>query len=294
MRQWPGFTARPGVVLPDPVAVFPTLSHGAAGRDLAAAILAGDLDRAAEMVRRDRRLIATATPPGVTAPGAVADLLTLAVCRGDGDAIRLLLDAGMPPDGVHRGAALVLALLADTPELATILLDAGASPDPQRVPGGVDVIAAMIAFSHVGGVMALLRHGADPHWTDGFGIDRVRAAVDAEQLEIAELFGERGASFWTIARDGSTAAHLVSAAPAVFATVRDLAIRRRLQAALRAQAHRAGLPWPPPSPNDIRARLLAGAWPTPAMVAIGFVAPPGGARADPAGGWSVAGPGMSA
>ena len=266
------FSKRPSVVLPDRTKVLANLSNGGSGRAIAEAILDGRIDDARAMLVRDPRLINTVVthnPRMDAAPtGQSGDLLTLAVSRCDGKMIAMLIEAGMPPDGVKPGNALSLALLADTPDLAEQLLQAGASPDP--LPEGDDPMAAAITFSHPGAVMTLLRHGANPRWADTFGIDRVRLAVDAEQLDIAELLVAKGGSLWTIAEDGSMAAHLIADPAIVFDSPAMNAARARLV----AKAQSDGLMWPPPDRATVKRMVLSGQWPTAAMTAAGMSVSP--------------------
>lgn len=268
------FTKRPSVVLPDRTKVLANLSNGGSGRAVAEAILDGHIEEARAMLARDPRLLTTVVthdPRMDAAPaGQAGDLLTLAVSRCDGDAVAMLLDAGMPPDGAKVGNALTLSLLADTPDLAEQLLQAGASPDPQKVADGEDAMAAAIAFSHPGAVMTLLRHGADPRWADAFGIDRVRLAVDAEQMDIAELLVAKGGSLWTVAEDGSMAAQLLSEDAIVFQSPELKAARDRLIAHAKA----SGLPWPPPDRATVRRMVLSGQWPNAAMAKAGMSVSP--------------------
>lgn len=273
------FTKRPSVALPDRTKVLANLSNGGSGRAVAEAILDGRIDEAQAMLVRDPRLLTTIVthdPRMDAAPtGQAGDLLTLAVSRCDGSAVAMLLGAGMPPDGAKVGNALSLALLADTPDLAEQLLQAGASPDPQKMKGGEDAMAAAIAFSHPGAVMTLLRHGADPRWADAFGIDRVRLAVDAEQIDIAELLVAKGGSLWTVAEDGSMAVHVLTDAAIVFDSPAMKTARDRLVAHAKA----SGLTWPPPDRATVKRMMLSGQWPTAAMAKVGMsVSPQGLAR----------------
>lgn len=267
------FTKRPSVVLPDRNRVLAHLTNGASGRALAEALLDGRVEEARAMLARDSRLIDTVVTVDARMPqppaGQYGDLLTFAVSRCDADAVAMLLEAGMPADGVRRGSALTLALLADAPDLAELLLRAGASPDPQKA-GGEDPMRSAIAFSHIGAVMTLLRHGADPRWHDSFGIDRVRLALDAEQAEIAELLVEKGGTLWSVAGDGSMAVHALLAEPLVFVSAEAKAARARLVE--RAQA--SGLPWPPPDRAMVRRMVAAGSWPTAAMERAGMTVAP--------------------
>ncbi|MFA6118014.1 MAG: hypothetical protein WC729_28775 [Sphingomonas sp.] len=264
------FSKRSSVVLPDRTRVLANVTNGASGRTLAEAVLDGRTGEARAMLARDPRLIGTVVthdPRMSSAPdGQYGDLLTLAVSRCDPDGIAMLLAAGMPANGVRPGNALTLALLADSPDLAEALLRAGASPDPQRLPDGEDAMKSAIAFSHVGGVMTLLRHGADPRWADSFGIDRVRMALDAEQADIAELLVQKGGTLWSVAGDGSMAVHELVAEPVAFTGPEMKAARARLVE--RAKA--SGIGWPPPDRATVRQMVASGAWPTPAMAKAGM------------------------
>jgi hypothetical protein len=268
------FTKRPSVVLPDRNRVLANVGNGASGRAIAEALLDGRIEEARAMLRRDPRLIQTAVthdPRADRAPsGQYGDLLTLAVSRCDAAGARMLLEQGMPADGVQRGNPLSLAVLADTPELAELLLDAGASPDPQKQAGGEDAMRSAIAFSNLGAVMTLVRHGADPRWYDPLGIDRVRLAMDAEQADIAEFLVEKGGTLWTVSDDGSMAAHALLAEPVIF----DSAEMKAARARLVERAKQSGMAWPPPDRATVRQMVASGAWPTAAMAKAGMrVAP---------------------
>lgn len=268
------FTKRPSVVLPDRTKVLANVTNGGSGRAVAEALLDGRIDDAREMLARDPRLLSTVVTHDQrmdAAPvGQSGDLLTLVVSRCNAKGIAMLLGSGMSPNGIKIGSALALALLADSPEMAEQLLQAGASPDPQNTPDGEDAMAAAITFSHPGAVMTLLRHGADPSWTDSFGIDRVRLAVDAEQIDIAELLIAKGGSVWTIAEDGSMAIHALIDAALVFNSPEMNAARKRLV----EQAQVAGLPWPPPDRATVKKMIVSGQWPTAAMTKAGMMASP--------------------
>ncbi|NJB99476.1 ankyrin repeat domain-containing protein [Sphingomonas sp. ABOLD] len=267
------YTKRASVVLPDRIRVLAHLNNGASGRAVAEAIFDGRVDDARAMLARDPRLITTAVldDPKVPQPpaGQYGDLLTLAVARCDADAATMLFAAGMPKDGVKRGNALSLAILADAPTMAEQLLAAGASPDPQA-RGGEDPMRSAISFGHLGGVMTLLRHGADPRWTDRFGIDPVRRAMDAEQAEIAELLVDRGGTLWSVADDGSMAAHALLEPPLIFTSPEMRAARARLL----ERARNAGLGWPPPDRAMVKAQVASGAWPTAEMAHAGMTVAP--------------------
>jgi hypothetical protein len=268
------FTRRAAVVLPDRTKVLANVTNGGAGRALAEAVLDGRVDDARIMLARDPRLLNTVVTHDArmdAAPaGQAGDLLTLAVSRCDAKAIAMLIESGMPPDGVKVGNALALALLADSADMAEQLFAAGASPDPQAREGGDDAMAVAIMFSHPGAVMTLLRHGADPRWADTFGIDRVRLAVDAEQMDIAELLVARGGSLWTVAEDGSMAAHQLADDAIIF----DQPAMKAARARLVAKAQAGGMPWPPPDRATVRQMVLSGQWPNAVMAKGGMSVSP--------------------
>ncbi len=274
------FSARPTVVVPDRAKIMPHLTNGAAGRDLIDALYRGDAAQVTEMLARDPRLATTEVgngnaPAGAERPvGQYGDLLTLAVAQCDAAMLRALLAAGLPPDGVQRGGPLTLALLADSPDMAMLLLDAGASPDPQK-SGGRDVLREMIMFGHEGAVSLLLRHGLDVNWADRFGVGRLQVAVDAEQFRVAEQLHKAGASLWAISGTGHMPVHILQA-PMIQANREQDAARERLLAAARLP----GLPWPPPPPKEVRAMVMGGNWPTPALEAAGLPMPRPEALAD--------------
>jgi ankyrin repeat protein len=162
------------------------------------------------MLKRDARLLQTKIvydkAKASEAPdGQYGNLLTLAVSRCDLAMEKRLLDLGMPVNGVEIGAALTLALLADTPEMAELLLQRGASPDPQKL-GGQNVMTDITAFQQVGGVMMLLRHGLDLNWEDQFGFNHLQTALGMEQYRIAELLIEKGSNPWRIGTGGTVLA----------------------------------------------------------------------------------------
>ncbi len=267
-----GFTLRRGIVVPDLRQMLPLLSHGEAGRDLAAAVFEGRADRMRAMIARDRQLLATVAAGADAATSG--DLLTFAVATGEPALVMALLECGMPPDGALPGRALALALMADSPDMAAVLLGAGASADPQTRPGGVDVLATAIDADHGAAVAILLRYGANPRWADEFGIDRVRLAVDAERFVIAEQLLAAGGCGWRVAEDGSTAAHRTALGAAFFDDADNRAAQQRLEARFADEARGNGIGWPLPSPSAIRARFHDRVWPTSAMAALGMIALP--------------------
>jgi hypothetical protein len=92
------------------------------------------------------------------------------------------------------------------------------------------------------------------------------------------LLVARGGSLWTVAEDGSMAAHVLTDAAIVFDSPEMKAARARLVAMARA----SGLPWPPPDRGIVKKMVLSGQWPTAAMAKAGMsVSPQALARMRP-------------
>jgi hypothetical protein len=264
------FTARPSVIRPDERIALANLNTGASGRALAEAVFEGDLDLVRQLVSADPKLLSTQVTfdkkMQSAPPGQYGDLLAFAVSRCNGDMATLLLELGMPADGVQRGEALALALLSDSPDIAEMLLNNGASPDPQKT-GGKNVMYELIAFGATGGVQTLLRHKADMQYVDSFGNDHLDTALSMEQFAIAEHLVKGGAHMWRINGAGALSAWTLTKPPVLEPSRDDIAARERL-----ITAAKSGAPtWPAPDPLTVRQMVLAKTWPTPEMQSAGMV-----------------------
>jgi hypothetical protein len=272
------FTARPTVVRPDARLAMAHLSTGAAGKALTEAVFAGNIDTVRQMIAADPKLLLTEVTfdkQMQSAPtGQYGDLLTFAVANCNVDMVELLLELGMPADGVQRGEALGLALLSDSPEMADIILRAGASPDPQK-RGGKNLMHELLAFAAAGGVQTLIRHKADMQYVDRFGNDHLDTALSMEQFAIAELLVNAGARLWRINGAGALSAWTLNKPPVLQPGKDDLAARERLITKAKA----AGIDWPPPDPAAVRNMVLAKIWPTTDMQKAGMIISPE-AKAD--------------
>jgi hypothetical protein len=265
------FTERT-VVIPDRELVLANVNNGQAGRDLAAAVFDGKIDDVMAMIKRDSRLFTTEAVYDKNKfserpKGQYGDLLTFAVSRCDLAMEKHLLDLGMPVNGVKVGDALTLALLADGPEMAELLLQRGASPDPQKL-GGENAMTEITSFNHVGGVMMLLRHGLDVNWEDQFGDNHLQSALAMENYRIAELLIEKGSNPWRIGGGGALPAQYFTR-PMVIENSLDNEARLRLLAKAETDASLKGFPWPPPNLKTVRKMVLMGKWPTKEMLAAG-------------------------
>lgn len=263
------------VRLPERRLVLQHVGNGETGREIADAVMRGDLEAVTRLARHDPQLLAThiAAPdyPDFAPDGAYGDLLVFAVARCDAAMLRGLLELGLPPDGVLPGAALDLSIQANTPDFMLILLEAGADPDPQK-RGGAYPLDTAAARRNAAAARLLLEHGADVHWANAFGYTPLHEAVSRDAMEIAELLIDHGADPWRASRVGQLPAYGI-AQPLTLRTDADAAARDRLIARLRGSA--AG--WPPPDPQTVRRLALAGNWPGAERRAAGVPDLPEGA-----------------
>jgi hypothetical protein len=271
LSESPCFTERV-VVIPNRELVLANVTNGQAGRDIVVAVFDGKIDDVTAMIKRDNRLFNTTvtydkTKNSERPDGQYGDLLTFAISRCDLAMEKHLLDLGMPVNGAEIGGALTLALLADTPDMAELLLQHGASPDPQKL-GGENAMREITSFNQLGGVMMLLRHGLDLSWQNEFGNGHLQTAVDMENYRIAEALIAKGANPWQISGGGAMPVQLMSI-PLILENAAENEARLRLLAKIEADANAKGLPWPPPDFKTVRKMVLLGKWPTKEMLAGG-------------------------
>jgi hypothetical protein len=260
------------VVIPDSELVLANVSNGQAGRDIAAAVFDGKIDDVSAMIKRDNRLFTTQaiydkSKFSERPQGQYGDLLSFAISRCDLAMEKHLLDLGMPVNGTQIGDALTLALLADGPEMAELLLQRGASPDPQKL-GGENAMKEITSFRQLGGAMMLLRYGLDVNWEDKFGFTHLYDAVAMEEYRIAEALIEKGAKLWQINGAGGMPVQSLSN-PLILDKPEENEARIRILAKAEADAKARGLAWPPPQFKMVRKMVLQGKWPTKEMLAGG-------------------------
>ncbi|KAK0330900.1 hypothetical protein LTR94_031015, partial [Friedmanniomyces endolithicus] len=134
-----------GADLPDARALREAAGLGGSGRDLIDAVLAADIARVRFLMERDPALAQTSSDG--------RSLAEVAVATGNAMLLREILSHGVDPDGAGDGAPLVLALHANGPELAYVLLaEHGAAPAPAR--GALEPVRAAIALGSAAGVRA--------------------------------------------------------------------------------------------------------------------------------------------
>jgi uncharacterized protein len=261
------------VLTPELSKVLSVINTGQSGRELTEAVFNGDYERVKTMLKNDPQLAKTeAVYDRVNGPQVdrqYGDLLTFAVGQCDLEMINVLLDAGIPADGVQKGTALGTALLADEPIMAELLLRRGASPDPQK-QGGENVFRTVAGYGHIAGVMMLLRHGLDVKYMDDWNQTHLHYPVADSKFAIMNLLVEKGANPWVI---DSSGAMPIQDYAAVLKNGDTSSAEAKVALKLKADAEAKGLPWPPPSFKDTRVMVLKGEWPTPAAIKAGVVPP---------------------
>ena len=236
----------PDADLPDLEAAARDPALGESGRALVEALIARDTAAADALLARDPALARLR-------PGGVA-LAELAVAAGDPELLERVLARGAPADGTGDGGPLILALHANAPDLALVLLAAHAAAVPEAAP--LEPLRAAIALGSLAGVRMLLDHGADANTVGPLARRPLHIALDMEQFAAAELLLDRGADAWALDASG---ANLGTAAttPMVSGSLDGAVAQARLRARLRA----LGWPEPPPSPAGLKARAAKGDWP---------------------------------
>lgn len=266
-QKYPDFTR------PLPESVIPRLTNGASGRNIYDAVMAGNRDAVAQMIETDPRLLTTKVEPRPYPQGPndgeYGDLLAFAIANCDLEMVQTLIDGGMSADGAAPGSALLIALHADEPTMAQYLFEQGASANPETKPSGVYVASEALLFGNLGGFMMLIRNGLDVRKADELGRTILHRAVNSDQYAIAEELIKAGANPWQANNYGGVAAKQIYDGMAIEREP-DLSAQRRLVANLQ----KPDLPWPPPTPVEVRAKVVSGEWPKPMITKAGFIIPP--------------------
>ncbi len=269
MNAVPACFTRSQPVLPTTEKVRPYLNNGDGGRKIYDAVTMGDMEEVGRLVRADPRLLSTHRVLGQgerRSNGNTGDLLSFAIARCDVRMVGALLELGIDPDGVPPGAALTYAALADDPLMATMLLQAGASPDA-HAEGGNTPLREVLYFERADAVRLLVNGGADVNQSDAVGGTPLETALMFGDYRSAKELMRAGANPWQVANKGRLpAAMLMKSAK----DANQEPLREKLVEMARKQAPF----WPPPGEAEIVRQFANGAWPTEPMRKAGFTAPP--------------------
>lgn len=115
---------------------------------------------------------------------------------------------------------------------------------------------AAVSYRDAEGVQRLLAAGASTEERNEIGATPLIVAASSDQYVIAEMLIGHGADPWAHDRFGVTAPFMATLSGAPEETP-DGQARARIISSLRA----AGLPWPPPHPEEVLQLVAAGRWP---------------------------------
>ena len=134
----------------------------------------------------------------------------VAICLGQTQAARLLLEAGADPDAscsheVHgQHTPLDMAIIYDQTECLQLLLEHGADPDGDPVEC-TPLRRTIMCDYNVGFTRLLLQHGADPDLTGtpGYEWTPLHRAVANGQVEFTQLLLKHGADVHAVSDTGT-------------------------------------------------------------------------------------------
>lgn len=252
--------------------VLKAATNGQSGRDMIAAVFAGDVATVRALAERAPVLLTTHVPPArypdFRPDGQWGDLLSIAVARCDTAMLEALLTAGAVPDGAVPGLPLDTAVAAHDLTAMRMLLAAGASPDP-RGPDARWPLRTAARVADPAAAKLLIAYEARIDRVDATGSTVLQDAVDMDSMQVAEVLIEAGANPWAVGAGGALPAYGIGQ-PLNLTSTAEEAARKRLEAKLRA----AGATGPAPSPGEVKAAIREGRWPPDALARLGATPPP--------------------
>lgn len=227
---------------------FPENFSDPAARRFAEAVADGDVRAALEA--------APAAPGGVNTVGSNgATGLMMAVERRDHAMAQALMEAGADPNGAPGHAPLHKAVGTNDAGLLSLLLRAGADPD--ALLGSESALHNAARMGNVEMATLLLEAGATVDKPDEIGGTPILAAASTDHWQTVILLLERGASPW-IDLNGITVADLASDS-----RIQPNNPDGKALPVLVERLKTIGYPWPPPSVAAVRALKREGKWPPP-------------------------------
>ncbi|MDR6787171.1 hypothetical protein J2Y58_000509 [Sphingomonas sp. BE138] len=252
--------------------ILKAVTNGQAGRDIVAAVFAGDAAKVRALAQRDPALLTTHVPPArypdFRPDGQWGDLLSIAVARCDATMLDALLAAGAAPDGAVPGLPLDTAVGTHDLTAMRTLLAAGARPDPSG-PNAPWPLRTAARVADPAAAKLLIAAKAQVDRVDATGSSALQDAVDMDSMQVAEVLVEAGANPWAVGAGGALPAYGIGQLLKLTSPEEEAA-RARLVAKLRA----SGAPWPAPAPAEVKAAIRERRWPPAALAKVGATPPP--------------------
>lgn len=123
----------------------------------------------------------------------------LAIYSENTDCVKILLEAGVPPDLVnedHRTTPLFIATYKNNIKMMRMLLDEGGDPNCAN-KRFVTPLHEAVRNENTSAVCLLIKHGANPNARDNLGATPLWQAVYMSEPEIVELLIEHNAALET-------------------------------------------------------------------------------------------------
>ncbi|MEX3014932.1 ankyrin repeat domain-containing protein [Gymnodinialimonas hymeniacidonis] len=263
------------VRLPTFESVSPNLTGGQSGEAMYQAVSQGDIAGVQSLLATNTALleVRTGLPEG-TRPynGNSADLLTAAIAACDLPMLQALLAFGANPNGEITGLPLTYAALADDPDYATALLEAGADPNVHD-PAMNTPLREAILFERADAIRLLVAGGADINHVTSNGRTPLGSAMLTGEWDVIAAVIEAGGNPWQVHGQGVLPAYTI------YANEPRRRADRRIRNAILEQIEVGAPVWPPVNSAVVAENVLNGTWPTPEMSAAGFTVPDEARRA---------------
>jgi len=172
-----------------------------------------------------RLLLARGADPNVRAASGVDALTVAASMRGTAETVRLLVQAGVPPnppEGTHpKNTPLLMAAMTGDVEVMRLLLACGAEPS-------VSALSQVVTFGYPDAVQMLIDAGAHAKVTESSGINMLHWAAIADRPQVIPVLAGAGIDINAQDEHGFT--------PLMYAATIDFGDTRVAEALLHAGA----------------------------------------------------------
>lgn len=221
--------------------------------EMARAVSTGDLSKA-------RGLIDSGRVDPLTIGRERSGWLAIAVASEEWEMMEYLLSAGAlgPADGPLAGQAMYFATTRDDPKWLERLRRAGASLDNR---GGGELLVQVAANTKNPAILDYyIEQGADLSGVNTLHDPVIVACAMSGNYPAVQRLLDAGVSAWSSSADGTTIGFWLERVASRRAWDRTSTAERERQAII-ARLRAAGVPHPPPSPDEVKALREAGRWP---------------------------------